>query len=137
MPESEGNIIGIRATGRLTASDYQEVLIPNLEALIKKHGKIRFLAFLDEGFTGHEPGAFWEDMKFFPRHQDDFEKVVIVGAPKRVEVMLKLLAPIMDGETRTFFSEQLQEAWDWIKLYGGIQFTPVHTISCILFSLSF
>ena len=115
MPESEGNILGIRATGRLTEADYQEVLIPSLEALIKKHGKIRLLAFLDERFAGHELGALWEDTKFFPRHQDDFEKVAIVGAPRWVEVMIKLLAPIMEGEARTFSGERLQEAWDWVK----------------------
>ena len=39
MPESQGKILGLRATGKLTVQDYQEVLIPRLEALIKKHGK--------------------------------------------------------------------------------------------------
>jgi hypothetical protein len=37
MPESGGTIMGLRATGKLTDQDYQKVLIPNLEALIKKH----------------------------------------------------------------------------------------------------
>jgi hypothetical protein len=40
MPESDGKIIGLRVTGKLTDQDYQKVLIPSLEALIKKHGKI-------------------------------------------------------------------------------------------------
>lgn len=115
MPESKGKITGFRATGRLTAPDYQEVLIPSLEALLKKHGKIRLLVFLDEEFAGHGLGALWEDTKFFPRHQDDFEKVAIAGAPRWVEVMIKLLAPFMKGEARTFSGEQLKEAWDWIR----------------------
>jgi hypothetical protein len=34
MPESEGRIIGLRATGKLTDQDYLEVLIPRLETLI-------------------------------------------------------------------------------------------------------
>jgi hypothetical protein len=43
MPESEGEIIGLKTTGKLTDQDYQEVLIPNLEALINQYGKIRLL----------------------------------------------------------------------------------------------
>jgi SpoIIAA-like len=115
MPESQGKIIGIRATGKLTDLDYKEVLLPNLEALIKQHGKIRLLCFIDENFAGWEPGAMWEDAKFFFPHKNDFEKMAIVGGPKWVELMMKLFAPLMSGETRTFPGEQLPEAWEWIK----------------------
>jgi SpoIIAA-like len=115
MPESQGKIIGIRATGKLTDLDYKEVLLPNLEAHIKQHGKIRLLCFIDENFAGWEPGAMWEDAKFFFPHKKDFEKMAIVGGPKWVELMMKLFAPLMTGESRTFPGEQLPEAWEWIK----------------------
>ena len=39
ISESQGKIIGVRATGKLTDQDYQEVLIPRLEALINKQAK--------------------------------------------------------------------------------------------------
>ena len=67
MQESQGKIIGLRATGKLTDQDYKEVLIPSLESLIHKHGKIRLLCFMDEDFAGLEPGAIWDDAKFFLR----------------------------------------------------------------------
>ncbi len=73
MPESAGNIMGVRATGKLTDQDYQ--LIPNLEALITKYGKVRLLCFMDEEFAGLEAGAFWDDAKFFLPHRADFEKM--------------------------------------------------------------
>ena len=68
MPESQGNIMGLRATGKLTDQDYQEVLLPSLENLLKQHRKIRLLCFLDENFAGLEPEALWEDAKFFFPH---------------------------------------------------------------------
>ena len=115
MPESQGNIMGLRATGRLTDQDYQEVLLPSLENLLKQHGKIRLLCFLDENFAGLEPGAMWEDAKFFLPHRNDFEKMAIVGGPKWIEVIMKLFAPLMAGEMKTFPPEQLSEAWQWLK----------------------
>lgn len=115
MPESESKIIGLRATGKLTDQDYQEVLIPNLERLIKQHGKIRLLCFMDEDFTGLEPGALWDDAKFFFPHKDDFEKMAVVGGPKWIGLIMKLFGPLMKGEMQTFPTDQLSKAWDWIR----------------------
>ncbi len=115
MPGSKGKFIGLRATGKLTDRDYQEVLIPNLEALISRHGKIRMLCFMDEEFTGLEPGAFWDDAKFFFPHKDDFEKMAIVGGPKWIELIMKLFGPLMKGEMKTFHADQLTQAWEWLR----------------------
>jgi hypothetical protein len=79
MPPSHHNILGIQGTGKLTEADYQDVLIPQLEGVLKKYPKARFLYYLDEGFTGWEMGAMWEDAKFGLRHKDDFEKIAVVG----------------------------------------------------------
>ena len=114
LPESEGNILGLRATGKLTEQDYK-VLLPSLENLLKQHGKIRLLCILDEEFAGMEPGAMWEDAKFFFPHKDDFEKMAIVGGPKWIEVIMKLFAPLMPGEMRIFPPEHLAVAWQWLK----------------------
>ena len=115
LPESSGKLLGVRATDRLTDKDYLEVLIPGLEAVIKKYGKIRLLCFMDEGFDGFTPAAFWDDAKFFLPHKDDFEKMAIVGGRKWIDVMVKLFAHLMKGEVKTYSSEQLQEAWEWIR----------------------
>lgn len=115
MPESDGKIIGLKPFGKLTDRDYQEILIPTLEALLKQHGKIRVLCFLDEGFAGMEAGALWDDAKFFLPHRDDFEKMAIVGGPQWVKLSMKIFAPLMKGDTKVFAVEQLPEAWEWIR----------------------
>ena len=59
LPESDGNIVGFRASGRLTGEDYEEVLIPHIEEVAKEYGTVRFLFYLDEDFEGWEPKALW------------------------------------------------------------------------------
>jgi hypothetical protein len=115
LPESEGKSIGLRITGKLTEKDYTAVLLPPLENLLRQYGKIRLLCCIDENFTGLEPGAMWQDAKFFFPHKDDFEKMAIVGGPGWIEMIMKLFAPLMQGETKTFPPEQLPEAWQWLK----------------------
>lgn len=115
LPESEGNILGIQASGKLTSKDYEEVMIPKLEELISKYGKTRFLCYLDDSFAGMEMGAMVDDARFFFKHKNELEKLAVVGAARWIEVMTKLFAHLMEGEVKTFSSEQLDAAWEWIK----------------------
>jgi SpoIIAA-like len=115
MPESAGKILWLRADGKLTDQDYQEVFIPRLEAVIQEHGKARLLFQLEPDFQGWTPGAAWDDFKLGLKHRGDFEKVAMAGAPAWVEILTKLFVPFMSGEVRSFLREHLAEAWIWIQ----------------------
>ncbi|MFA5109928.1 MAG: STAS/SEC14 domain-containing protein [Desulfobaccales bacterium] len=115
LPESQGNILWVRARGKLTDRDYREVFIPRLEAIIQEHGKVRLLFYLDPDFDGWSVGALWEDLKLDWKHQSDFEKIAVVGAPRWAEVVTKIFARFMAGEVRTMLREQLAEAWEWLQ----------------------
>lgn len=116
LPESQGKILGIRATGTLTDHDYKTVLIPRLEAIIREHTKARVLFQMNEDFQGWEMEAMWDDAKFGVAHRHDFEKFAIVGGPRWVEWGAKLGALFMKTELHTFFGDQLKEAWEWIAV---------------------
>ncbi len=57
--EKEGKTLEILANGKLSQEDYKK-LIPEVERLIKEHGKINILFEMSQ-FHGWEPGALWED----------------------------------------------------------------------------
>jgi hypothetical protein len=113
--EQDNNIICIQAKDKLTHEDYEQVLIPRLEQLIKEHGKVRVLFAMGDDCHGWEPAAMWDDAKFGMKHRTDFEKCAVVGGPKWVEWATKLGAVIISGEVRTFSADQLVEAQIWIK----------------------
>ena len=115
LPESKGKILGIRVSGKLTDRDYQDVLIPILETVIKKHDKGRFLCAIDQTFSGMELGAMVDDARFYLKHKNDIEKMALVGGQKWIEVLMKVFVHFMPGDARTFSGEELQEAWAWIE----------------------
>ncbi len=115
MPESEGNLLVLRARDRLTHSDYSDVLIPRLEEIIHDHGKARFLLDLGDDFQGWEPAAMWDDTRFGLTHRKDFDKMGVVGGPWWVDMSAKALGWAMGGELRTFAPQQRNEAVDWVK----------------------
>jgi hypothetical protein len=120
MSESEGEVLGIKATGKMTDEDYKETWIPNLEALLKQHGSVRVLLYMDEGFDGFEPGAMWEDAKFGFEHlkavaQGKFEKVAVVGGSNWSRRFAEIFGHLMPGEVEGFEIGELPQAWEWVK----------------------
>ena len=115
MSESQGNVIGVRVSGKITTREYEATIIPRIEAVLKEYGKARFMYVLDEGFQGAEVGAVWDDTKLGLKHRHDFDKLALVGGGRWMEWLTKLCARLISGETRTFTLEQLPEAWAWLK----------------------
>lgn len=114
MPESRGNLLAIKGSGKLTGRDYEELLIPSLEAIMKEHHKARFLFYMDADFQGWDLDAAREYASFGFKHKDDFEKVAAVCGPKWVHWGMKLKSYFVNGDVRTFPCEESSEAWKWI-----------------------
>jgi hypothetical protein len=119
MHEGNGNVVGIRASRRLTDADYRHVLIPRLQSRFEQFGTLRVLFLMDETFTGWDPRATWHDTVLNLRHRADLERIVIVGGPRCEQWCAKLTGRVMKGELRTFRRGQLSEAWAWIGSAGA------------------
>ena len=117
LPESEGNVLILKASGTLTDRDYKEVLIPRLESIIREHGKARLLLEMGEEFHRRQAEALWDH--FGLAHRNDFDKLGVVGGPGWLKWGLKLAKLIMRGEIRSFSPTGREEARHWIKLPGN------------------
>jgi hypothetical protein len=115
LPESQGKILVLRATSRLTDQDYKEVLIPRLEAILREHGKARVLLDLGDKFPGMDAAAVWDDLRLGLGHRHDFEKVGVVGGSHWIRPMLKMAALMMSGEIESFSPSERDRALEWIR----------------------
>ena len=114
LPESQANILGVKAAGTLTSREFQEVLVPRLKAIIQEHGRVRVLFSLDEDVQGWDLEVLQQD-GFGRQHLQAFQRVAVVGASWRVSLQMKLIALLIRGEVRNFSRAELPEAWTWIK----------------------
>ncbi len=115
LPESEGNVLVFQATGKLTDEDYQNVWIPQLEAVIRQYGKARVVMDMSEDFHGWKIAALWDDFCFGIAHRNDFEKMSVVGGSQWVEWGTKLAQLFINGEVKCFPANARDEAVAWIK----------------------
>jgi hypothetical protein len=109
---TDGNIIWVRVSEKLTKEDYGE-LIPAWENMIKMHGKMR-LVFDMQNFHGWEPVAAWDDLKFSVEHSEKVEKVAMIGDKKWEEWVAKLGSMLSKAQVRFFESQNRVEAERWI-----------------------
>jgi len=78
LPNLPDNTIGLAASGHVTGRDYEEVVIPAVEAALGKHKKLRLLYELGNDLTGFAPAAMWDDMKLGMSHLSAWERIAVV-----------------------------------------------------------
>ena len=107
------DIVEIEASGTLSGDDYDR-LVPELERLAAERGPLRLYIELHDfhGWTG--PGL-WKDLKFDATHQDDMERIAIVGDKRWQEWVTTLSDPLLEADMRFFAPEQAHEAKKWAR----------------------
>lgn len=115
LPESHDNVILFRSRSTLTHEDYENVLIPKLEAVIAEHGKAKALFDFGEDFQGMELEAMWDDTKFGMKHRKDFDKIAVVGGPDWFKWATKIGDVLTPGDIKPFSSDEFDKALSWLQ----------------------
>ncbi len=115
MPGLPDNVVGLSAIGEVTAQDYEQTLIPTVEARIRRHRKVRVLYHLGPAFTGYTMAAMWDDARLGMGHLFDFEKVAVVTDVDWCRHAVRLFALLIPCPVKLFANAELGAAEDWVK----------------------
>jgi hypothetical protein len=110
MPE---DVLGLEASGKLTAEDYTDVLRPALSAMAAKGDKIRIVLVFTGEFDGMEAGAVWQDIKTGVQDWNAWERIALVTDKGWVKDGLQLFAWAVPGEVKVFGPAGLESAVAW------------------------
>lgn len=105
-------VLHVRLNGRLTDADYQ-VFVPELEALIARHGSLRLLVEMTD-FHGWSAGALWDDFRVYLKHGNEIERLAFVGEKTWQEWMARIAQPFLRSEVRYFHRADAGEARRWV-----------------------
>ena len=111
--EVKGNIVSVRAKGKLTDADYDE-FVPRMEELIKQWGRLRMLFYMDD-FHGWDVSGAWDEFKFELRHRSDLKRVAVVGDKKWAGWASKLSKLFTGTDVRYFEREYAAVGRAWIE----------------------
>jgi hypothetical protein len=111
MQESQGDIVALRASGRLTHTDYEE-FTAEMERRMRQYGAVRVLLDLED-FHGWDFDAAWADFTFGLKHLGRLERCAVVGDKKWEEWLTALGKPFF--KVRYFDRFEEAAAWDWLR----------------------
>ena len=114
LPDLPDKIIGIRASGTVTAEDYESVLMPAVDKAVAAHGPVRLLYIMDCSFRDFSLGAMWDDAKLGFQHLQDFERNGIVTDDHLVRGMVKAFLFTMPRLVRVFHAGEEDAATEWL-----------------------
>jgi hypothetical protein len=110
------NVVGVEANEKLTAEDYETILIPAVEAAesASTDGKVRMLFVFGQSFPGTTAGAAWEDTKLGLGNFRHWERTALVGDSDWLRHAVHALSWAMPGEVRVYSPSDLDDAMSWI-----------------------
>jgi len=114
LADTPENVLAIRASGKVTAEDYDHTLVPALEQRLQVRDKIRMFYELGPETTGFSAGAMWEDAKVGIRHLTAFEKIAVVSDIKWVSAAVRSFAWLMPCPVRIFPVAERAAARAWV-----------------------
>lgn len=109
------NVLAFEAKGKVTAADYESVIVPAVEAQFARSPKVRFLYRLGEEYSGFEAGAMWDDVLLGFRHLKGWERMALVSDVEWLRTALKIFALAIPGEVRVFHNREFEEAKRWVS----------------------
>jgi len=106
--------LGFRAHGQVTAADYENIIVPDVEAAFALNRKLRLLYVTAEDFTGFDPGAMWDDAKLGMRHFSSWERIALVTDVGWLRTAATAFSFAVPAQFRLFHGAELSEATHWI-----------------------
>lgn len=108
------HVVGVKATGEVTADDLKAVLIPALEKVVEQHGHIHYLLQLDTDVKNWTFGAWMQDAKAGLQNFTKWKKIAVVSDEKAVEKFTDVFSYLTPGESKGFKPEELEQAKTWV-----------------------
>ena len=107
-------ILGAVAKGEVTATDYEDVLIPAIRKASKDHSRIRFYYEFGPGFSGMDQDSMWEDFELGVEHWSKWDRVAVVTDIPWLSHAVNAFSFLMPCPARVFGMDERDEARSWI-----------------------
>jgi len=108
------NVIAISGGGRISREDYENVVIPRIEAAARQHRTLRCYYEIGADFAGIDPAALWDDFRVGIEYWRRWERVAAVTDVAWIAQMVNAFRFLMPGQVRVFPNSDKEAARAWI-----------------------
>ena len=105
-------VIAFKAVGKVTSADYEDTLVPAVDAARKRSDRLRFVYELGPEFEGTQPGASWEDLKLGGRNFSHWDRCAVVTDQAVLGDAIRAIGVLMPARSASSRG-QLPQALAW------------------------
>jgi hypothetical protein len=113
MSELPPDVLGFEAHGKVTAQDYQTVMMPEINRVVASGERLRVVYHLGPEFEGFTVGAMVDDAIAGLGHVRAWKRAAVVSDLDWVHKSFGFFSAIMPLEIRLFPNSELSSAVDW------------------------
>ena len=112
LPET---VVGVRAINAVTEEDYKQIMLPALEAVHKKFGKVNLLILLETSVANYTIGAWFNDIKAGLKYFTKWHRIAIVTDQSAVKRITDAVGIFLPGECKGFSIADIALAKLWVS----------------------
>jgi len=107
--------LGFSCSGQISGEEMQRLVIPQVEAALLEHERIKALVVLQPDFEGLSLEAAWDDTNLGLRHRDGFERLALVTDLAWVRQASRALALLLPYPVQHFGLHDVEGARRWLS----------------------
>ena len=115
LPDLPSNIVGFKAIGEITEKDFSDTVMPTVQALIDKTGKLNYLLVLETSVKNFTLGSWIKDAMMGIKHLTKWNRAAIVSDVEAIRTFTNFFSYLMPGEFKGFEHKDLDQAIDWVS----------------------
>lgn len=114
LDDLPAGVIGFRAVGTVTATDYRDELDPAIDEALATTGKLDFVIVLGDEFDHYSLGAMVEDAKLIGRPLSRWDRAALVTDRDVLIGIAVAFGGLVPGQFKAFPLAQLDDAIAWV-----------------------
>jgi hypothetical protein len=107
-------VVAIRGVGRISAQDYETVLVPAVDRATAGGRKARLYLELGDGFEGYDAGGMLADTKVGMGNFRSFERIALVTDTDWIRHAVQLFGPLIPGDVNVFPVRESTMGREWV-----------------------
>ena len=113
LPNEPANVAAFKASGKISKKDFQNLVIPHVEAKVNTFEELNYLLYLDTDLDQFSAGAWLQDVFLGLKNITKWNRAAIVTDKEGIQQFTDIFSVIMPGEFKGFDKDELGLALQW------------------------
>ncbi len=113
IKDAPDNVAAFEAIGEITKEDFETVVFPYVEGVVKKYKELNYLLLLNTDLSNFSAGAWMQDALLGLQNISQWNRVAIVTDNDTIIGFTEMFSKMMPGTFRGFRKAEYEAAMAW------------------------